>query len=162
MIQKDILKNVKESKHFSIILDCTPDASHTEQITVILRDAYLNHIDKKLDICEHFLGFCPIISLNGEGLLHFVLNLFSELILDIQNLRGQAYDNGSNMLGKHSGLWSSRIEAINPLRFYTENVFDALLEISEAASSWDCTTNLRAKSLALKIQHYKFICSVVI
>ncbi|GBP51106.1 hypothetical protein EVAR_31830_1 [Eumeta japonica] len=36
-IKNYILNKVRESKYFSIILDCTPDVSHTEQITVILR-----------------------------------------------------------------------------------------------------------------------------
>ncbi|GBP73860.1 hypothetical protein EVAR_52420_1 [Eumeta japonica] len=35
-IKNYILNKVRESKYFSIILDCTPDVSHTEQITVIL------------------------------------------------------------------------------------------------------------------------------
>lgn len=236
-IRNYILNKVRESKYFSIILDCTPDVSHTEQITVILRHVLLDNETKNVTICENFLDFCPINSSTGEGLLNFVTDLFSQLNLNIQNLRGQGYDNGSNMRGKHSGLqkkileinnrafyvpcsahslnlvvndaasithetvnffniiqeiyvffssstkrwsvickhlpklklkalsntrWSSRIDAVKPLRYHLEKIFDALLEISDNSSEWDCTTSHKAHSLALNVQNYRFICSVVI
>ena len=58
--------------------------------------------------------------------------------------------------------WSSRIDAVKPLRYHLEKIFDALLEISGNSSEWDCTTSHKAHSLALNIQNYRFICSVVI
>ncbi|XP_049794473.1 uncharacterized protein LOC126204099 [Schistocerca nitens] len=179
-----------ESKSDSSRMDCIPDANHTEQITVLFRHVYLNHIDKQV-----------------EGLLNLVLNLFSEFNLDIQNFHRQVYDNGSDKCGKHNGLrrrildinngfyvpysshslnlvvkdaanishetmsfidllsatrWSSRIEAIKPSQSYIEDIFDALWEISEASSTLDCTTALKVKSLALKFLTYKFIYSVII
>lgn len=36
-IRKEIMKILKASKYFAIILDCTPDVSHTQQISVVMR-----------------------------------------------------------------------------------------------------------------------------
>jgi len=36
-IRNSILNEIKEAKFFAILLDCTPDVSHQEQISVCLR-----------------------------------------------------------------------------------------------------------------------------
>lgn len=113
-ILQHILKEIAEVKYFSVILDCTPDISKTEQITVIVR--FVTYQDT-VQVHEHFLGFSPVIDATGKGLTEFLLKFLNENNLNIQNLRGQGYDNGSNMRGKNSGV-QKRVLEINPRAFY--------------------------------------------
>ncbi|KAL7614089.1 hypothetical protein Lser_V15G07721 [Lactuca serriola] len=53
-----------------------------------------------------------------KGLFDSFQNLLQDLDLDIDNIRGQSYDNGSNMKGKHKGVQRKLLD-INPKAFYT-------------------------------------------
>lgn len=39
-IMESIVNEIKENNYFSIILDCTPDLSHKEQLSVIIFDLF--------------------------------------------------------------------------------------------------------------------------
>lgn len=65
-IKQKILAHVNSAKYYSIILDCTPDVSHTEQMTMII--CYVDVIkpsdtemsEPEVMIKEHLLGFVPL------------------------------------------------------------------------------------------------------
>jgi hypothetical protein len=92
-VKQTILKIIKDSKYFSLILDCTPDVSHEEQMTLI------NH--------------CVNMSSNVNELK----SALASLGLNIDDVRGQGYDNSSNMKGKHQGV-QKRLLEINQRALY--------------------------------------------
>ena len=55
---------------------------------------------------------------SGQGLFDVLQNELMNLDLDIDNVRGQGYDNGSNMKGKHQGVQKKLLD-INPRAFYS-------------------------------------------
>lgn len=121
-IKKHIVEAINTSKYYSIILDCTPDASKTEQMTMIIRYISIirsqNHSrTSEIVINESFLGFIPIEKSTGLALTEIILEQLSALGLSLENIRGQGYDNGSNMKGIQSGV-QARIRNINPRAFY--------------------------------------------
>nr|CAI5833787.1 unnamed protein product [Callosobruchus analis] len=115
-IQDKILSAVSNAKYFSIVLDYTPDVSHVEQMTIIVRFVSILKDKKSCEVREHFLGFIPVLDTTGAGLTEATLEKLKDLSLPIENLRGQGYDNGSNMKGKNVGL-QRRILDINPRAF---------------------------------------------
>ena len=115
-IRSEILKKIKSSKYFSVILDCTPDASHQEQMSLIIR--YVDSSSSDVCIEESFIGFLHVNDTTGQGLFDVLENELNLLDLDINDVRGQGYDNGSNMKGKHQGVQKLVLD-VNPRAFYS-------------------------------------------
>ena len=95
---------LKEAKafYYSIIVDGTPDVSHTEQITFILRYVHQNE-ENIWEIEERFLKLEDCEKKKGHDVAELICKVLEEQGIDLQNCRGQGYDNGSNMAGIYRG-----------------------------------------------------------
>lgn len=111
-VLKLIVNEIIEAKYFSITVDSTPDISHTDHLTVVLR--YVSSIG---EVAERFLTFIPIVSHKGEELAATILIFLNQYNIDIKNARGQSYDNAANMSGCYNGL-QAHIKKINRLAPY--------------------------------------------
>lgn len=98
-IKKTIANEIKNAKYFSIIVDSTPDISHTDQLAFIFRYRANNG-----EPVERFLQFLGNPGHKSKDLADAVFMVFEENEIDINNCRGQSNDNASNMSGIYSGL----------------------------------------------------------
>ena len=115
-IKEEIRRKILKAKHFSIILDCLPDLSHEEQMLIVIRCVDVEDaIEVKVE--EFFLGFIKVDDTSGFGLFKRLEDTLVDLKLNIDDIRGQSYDNGSNMKSKHQGV-QKRLLDINRRAFY--------------------------------------------
>ncbi|XP_067127187.1 zinc finger MYM-type protein 1-like [Centruroides vittatus] len=119
---------VKAAKYFSIIIDSTPDITHVDQLTFILR--YLLEDGTPI---EKFFGFIPIYSHSGESLENELLQNIAKFGLDISNCKGQSYDNAANMSGKYNGL-QNRIKRHSETAHYVPCASHSLNLVINSAS----------------------------
>ncbi|CAH9093670.1 unnamed protein product [Cuscuta europaea] len=115
-VKKKILQVVRDSKYFSIILHCTPDVSHEEQMPLIIRCVNVSTIPVRIE--EFFITFVKIVETTGEALFDELKCFLQTHELDFSNMRGQGYDNGSNMKGGNKGV-QARVLKEYPRAFYT-------------------------------------------
>ncbi|XP_022873589.1 uncharacterized protein LOC111392468 [Olea europaea var. sylvestris] len=81
-----IVTKVKHAKYFSVILDCTPDASNEEQMSLVIRC-----VDDSIDspmVQEYWIEFLKVDDASGFGLFIELKNVLKHLELDIDSIRG--------------------------------------------------------------------------
>ncbi|XP_053556217.1 uncharacterized protein LOC128647456 [Bombina bombina] len=146
-IKKKIITSTTSAKYYSIILDCTPDVSHIKQMTMIVRFVDVSkpsdNESESITIREHFYRKWRLQETTGAFIAETLLEQLKLIQLPIENLRGQGYDNGSNMKG---------------------NIYDALIEIFEDTSlsgPSGNTSRVEAKGLADAVSKFKFVVSLV-
>jgi len=101
------LNRINKSKYFSIFFDCTPDVSHQEQLTEIIR--YVHIVNGEVSIEESFIDFIISHDKTGSGLADEISIKLKEDGLNIKDCRGQGFDNGANMAGVHNGVQANII-----------------------------------------------------
>lgn len=120
--KQQIITNVLAVKYFSIMLDCTPDASHTEKLSAIVR--FVDVQSHNVEVKEHFVAFCAVNDSSGKGLTETLEALLEQLELALQNCRGQGYDNGANTRG-HKQRVQERLLENEPRAFTCRAVHTA-------------------------------------
>ena len=64
----------------------------------------MNISTSPIKIDEHFVEFLKLDDTSEKGLFNEIISVIKRLKLDINDVRGQGYDNGFNMKGKKQGV----------------------------------------------------------
>ena len=114
-VKNKIIELIKHCKYYSILLDCTLDISHQEQLSVVLRCVYIKERDVK--IVEYLIAFVVVDDTTGKGLYETIKDVLNTTGLKLSDCRGQGYENGANMKGLYKGM-QAYISRENPKAFY--------------------------------------------
>lgn len=109
-VKTKILDDIRHRKYFSIMFDATPDCSHKEQISQVIRTVKVT--PEGCSIEENFIDFIHFEGKSGEQLANMIVEKLKNDGLDLNDCRGQGYDNGANMAGAYRGV-QSRIRMLN-------------------------------------------------
>ena len=110
-VRKKIIDQIKESKYFCIIFDSTPDVSHKDQMSEVLR--YVKMDENEVKVEESFLRFIETKGKSAEEIYGLILRELEKDGIQIGDCRGQAFDNAAVMAGHRSSV-QKRISEINP------------------------------------------------
>ena len=127
-VEKVLLSEIKKAKYFALSVDSTPDLRHIDQLTFIVR-----HVKEDGIPIEWFLKFIEMHDHGAEGMTKLILETTDELGLNIEDCRGQSYNNVTNMLGVYTGL-QSRIKAVNRLAHFVPCTAHSLNLVGVAAA----------------------------
>ncbi|XP_065651008.1 uncharacterized protein LOC136079213 [Hydra vulgaris] len=122
-IKKSIILNCQNAKYYSIIMDCTTDVTHQEQLTLVLR--FYN---------------CRLFAVSVFGLVQEVYNFFSGsnirwaiLMKSVQTL---------TLKPLSDTRWESRVESLKTLKYEYSKVYDVA-----NSSEYDTSTKFQANNM---------------
>jgi hypothetical protein len=143
-LELSIITEIKTAKYFAISVDSTPDVAHIDQLTFIVR--YVKENGKPV---ERFIRFIELYGHGAANMTDVITQLINDMGLNMDNCRGQSYDNASNMSGIYSGL-QARIKEINPLAHF----------VPCAAHSLNLVGTCAAESCPNAVSYFGFVQSL--
>lgn len=101
-VKGKILSDIRSSKYFGIMFDSTPDASHDDQMSEVIR--YVMIKDGIVEVKESFVGFFTLTGKKADDLSKDILRQLENDGLDFMKCRSQGYDNAATMSGPRGGV----------------------------------------------------------
>ncbi|XP_054938993.1 zinc finger MYM-type protein 1 isoform X3 [Physeter macrocephalus] len=99
---QEIVNEINVSSAFSIICDETTDSATKGQFSICVR--YPQKTSKAILIKERFLGFIDVEEMTGTNLHRSIKTYLQQIGVDLDKIRGQAYDSTSNWRGKFNKI----------------------------------------------------------
>jgi hypothetical protein len=113
--RQTITSSIQKAKCYSIIFYTTADNAHVEQMSQIVRFVEIQR--DSVEIKEVFIDYIPLDVKAAEIITAEIIKKLERDGLNLEDCRGQSYDNQAEMAGVHSGV-QKRILDLNPLAVF--------------------------------------------
>lgn len=115
MVRRSILTAVKDAGAYGLMVDTTPDKSHEEQMSQILRYVTVDFETASFQVKESFIDFVPIKGerKTAEVIFHSIVDKLQSDGIDPRKCVAQSYDNAAVMAGELSGV-QTRFQEVSP------------------------------------------------
>ena len=107
-VRTNVCQSVNRSEIYSIMADTTPDLSHKDQLSLVIR-----FVDDMFEVFERLIKISEIQDKTGDGFADKVLGLIGNLGLSNEGLRFQCYDTTSSMSGQYKGAQAKISEKVD-------------------------------------------------
>ena len=94
-VKEKLVMDIKSSRYFGMMFNSTPDTSHTDQMSQVIR--YVKIHNRKVEVKEVFLGFFPLKGKKAVDISSEIIKNLESDGLDIMMCRAQCYDNDASM-----------------------------------------------------------------
>jgi hypothetical protein len=98
-VLQTVISSILKAKYYSIIFDTTPDNAHIEQMLQIVRFVEIQH--DSVEVKEAFIDFISLDVKTAE-IITVEIKKLEQDGLNLEDCRGQSYDNQATMAGVHS------------------------------------------------------------
>ena len=112
-VRDKIIKEIKEANYFGISYDSTPDVSHTEQLSQVIRYVQSDFETGNVRVKETFIKFVELDKKDAAGYEAIILKSLQDDGLNFLDCHAQMYDNAAVMSGSISGV-QTRLRERNP------------------------------------------------
>jgi hypothetical protein len=96
-VRQKIVDDIREAKYYAMLFDSTPDLSHTDQMTQIIR--YVRIKEGIVEVMESFIDFIPCDKKTAADITSVILQKLKDDGIPIEDCRGLGYDNAATMAG---------------------------------------------------------------
>jgi len=112
-----VLRERQSAQYYAIIVDSTPDSSHVEQTTFLLR--YLIRHESRFEMVERFLKFIDCSDKTGSQIAQIISETLENHAIPLADCRTEGYDNVANMSRKCHGAQAIIKEQYPTAIFYS-------------------------------------------
>ncbi|XP_068225006.1 zinc finger MYM-type protein 1-like, partial [Palaemon carinicauda] len=118
-VREKLVGDVRESKDYGVMCDSTPDISHQDQHSLVVR--YVTVKQGKISVKDPFLGYMNLEGKDAESIEEGIRKGLQSFGLDFNNCRAVCFDNAGAMVGRHTYVQRRLCERNSKIVFIKSN-----------------------------------------